>query len=187
MSSRVTSLFARLRAARRCGFVRDESGATLIEFAILGIPFFGIVGAILETSVMMLSSQVLDSAVYDASRFIRTGQAQSAHFDEARFKREICDRTYGLFGDCSGLKVKVSQINDFGSSTVPSPVEAECEDTCDWTIDEGFSPGGGSNIILVQAYYKWPVILGFNGSGLANQPDNTRLIATVRVFRNEPF
>lgn len=188
MTRPVLSSIGKLGAAlRRRRFGRDERGTTMIEFAILGVPFFAIVGAILETSVVFLASQVLDSAVNDASRLIRTGQAQSASYDQANFKSVICDRLYGLFGDCSGLRVKVTEIKDFASATVLPPVETNCQDVCNWTLQEIFDPGGGSSIILVQAYYKWPITLSFGGFGLANQPDHTRLFATVRVFGNEPF
>jgi len=187
MTKNAPSPWRKVRGFRRDGFGRDESGATAIEFALLGVPFFAIVGAILETSVVMLASQVMDSAVSDASRYIRTGQAQVSGETAADFKTEICNRMYGLFGDCSGLKVKVSQVSDFASTTVSTPVETTCTATCNWTMQETFSPGAGSSIVVVQAYFKWPIILGFNGFGLSDQPDNTRLLGTVRVFRNEPF
>jgi Flp pilus assembly protein TadG len=48
--------------ARRRGFARDESGVTAIEFGLLALPFFSILGAILETSLVFLSGQVLESA-----------------------------------------------------------------------------------------------------------------------------
>ena len=179
-------LIRRLRRKRRGRFARDENGTTIIEFALLGLPFFAIVGAILETSVVLLASQVLDSAVTDSSRLIRTRQAQTAGYTADQFKAVICERMYGLFGNCSGLRVKVSEISDFASATVPPPVETDCTTVCAWTINEEYRPGGPNSIILVQAYYKWPIILGFSGFGLADQPDHTRLLATVRVFRNEP-
>ncbi|WP_407649173.1 hypothetical protein [Devosia algicola] len=47
-------------------------------------------GAILETSLVFLSGQMLDSAVSDASRQIRTGQAVNATFNVADFRNLIC-------------------------------------------------------------------------------------------------
>ena len=52
---------------------------------------------------------------------------------------------------------------------------------------ESYNPGVGSSIVLVEAYYKWPVIVNFVGFNLINQPDGSRLLAAIRVFRNEPF
>ena len=51
-------------------FARDERGVTAVEFGILGLPFFTIIFAILETTMVFLAGQVLDGAVEDASRLI---------------------------------------------------------------------------------------------------------------------
>jgi hypothetical protein len=40
---------------------------------------------------------------------------------------------------------------------------------------------------MVQAYYKWPVILNFGGFNLQTAGDGTHLLSAVRVFSNEPF
>ncbi len=168
-------------------FARDDRGVTMIEFGILAIPFFAIIGATLETALVLMASQILDSAVYDASRQVRTGQAQSANMTEAQFRAAICGGLYGLF-DCSKLRIRVSIVNNFNSATVTNPVNTtNCNPTCQWTMVQSFTPGVGSDIIMVQAYYKWPVILNFAGFNLMDQPDGTRLLGAVRVFRNEPF
>ena len=56
----------------------SEDGAVLIEFALLAVPFFALIFAILETSITFLAQQVLDSALQDATRSIRTGQSQTS-------------------------------------------------------------------------------------------------------------
>ncbi|WDR06776.1 pilus assembly protein [Devosia rhodophyticola] len=184
LSSARRGVFARL--VRR-SFVRDTSGATAIEFGILALPFFAIIGAILETSLVFLSGQILDSAVSDASRQIRTGQAVNATFGVGEFRNLICGGLYGLF-DCSALNIRVSTISDFSSAVVTLPVNAACTSSCTWTTPDTYGPGSGSSTIMVQVYYKWPIILDFGGGlSLADLPDRTRLLATVRVFRNEPF
>jgi hypothetical protein len=40
---------------------------------------------------------------------------------------------------------------------------------------------------MVQAYYKWPVMLNFGGFNLQTAGDGTHLLSAVRVFSNEPF
>ncbi|MEO5806238.1 TadE/TadG family type IV pilus assembly protein [Devosia sp.] len=168
-------------------FLRDQSAAIAVEFALLALPFFAIIGAILETSLVFLSIQVLDSAVGDATRQIRTGQAQAAGFDVTRFEQLVCDKLYGLFGDCSGLYTSVTTISDFSAVNVTPPVVSSCTNACTWTQPEQYSPGLGSSTVLVQVYYKWPIMLSIGGFDLADLSDHTRLLAAVRVFRNEPF
>lgn len=182
------------------GFARDERGVTAIEFGLLALPFFSILGAILETSVVFLSGQVLESAVQDASRLIRTGEAQQAAITPDGFKDLICDRVYGLFRDCDSLHVEVNVIDAFSDIDMSAPVnwtcgEAEAGETeaqaaarcAAWTRPESFTPGNGTSIVTVQVYYKWPVIVPFGGLGLANLPDGRRVMGAATVFRNEPF
>ena len=48
-------------------------------------------------------------------------------------------------------------------------------------------PGSGGSVVQVTAYYRWPLVIVLPYFNLANQPDNARLLAATRVFRNEPF
>lgn len=167
-------------------FARDRRGATTIEFALLSVPFFAIVGAILETAVVFLASEVLDAAVHDATRKILTGQAQMASYELDDFRDDVCDHTWGMF-NCGDIHFRVTVADDFQSASVTPPIAQDCEAPCDWQAAQVFDAGQGSSIVMVQAYYKWPTILDFYGFDLSSLADGTRLLATVRVFRNEPF
>ena len=176
-----------LRRGRAFG--RDEHGVTAIEFAILGLPFFTLIFAIVETAVVFLASQILDSAVQDAARMIRTGRAQSANYEMSNFRTLVCGGLYELF-DCDELRLKVQVVASFTDADTEPAVEsgADCDDgDCAWTVAESYVDGVGSDVILVEAYYKWPTVVNLPGFNLQNQGDGTRLIAAVRVFRNEPF
>lgn len=183
-----------LRGAGR--FRRDERGVTLIEFGILALPFFTIIAAILETSLVFFAGQILDSAVQDTARLIRTGQLQTADLANnnlAGVRTKICNSLYNMF-DCSKLKIRITVVADFDSATVTYPIQrgAECTTvngivTCNWKIVENYSDSTGSQIVMMQAYYKWPTLLRLPGFNLQDQVDGTRLLGAVRVFRNEPF
>ncbi|KKB77029.1 hypothetical protein VW29_18880 [Devosia limi DSM 17137] len=192
MNKTTPSLLDRLRmVARRNRFARDERGVTMIEFGLLAVPFFAILGAILETSVVFLAGQVLDSSVNNASRLIRTGQA--GNFTIERFQKTICDNLYGMFRDCDQLRINVNNVTDFTSTIITSPIVTPCAAECSWAIPAQYDPGQGGSIIMVRVYYKWPVILNWpdallpGGFTLADQPDGSRLLGAVRIFRNEPF
>lgn len=189
MATNLVSLIGRaLLPKRRRGFARDERGVTAVEFGLLAVPFFSIVGAILETSIVFLSGQILESAVHDVSRLIRTGQAQAANVTEASFKATICGRLYGLFADCEEeLFVEVQVLNNFNATSITPPVDWTADEEENWTRTPVYAPGQGSNIVLVQVYYKWPVVLGLGDVSMANLPGNKRLLGTAAVFRNEPF
>lgn len=192
MSGRLVSRIGhKLLTSRRQSFSRDESGVTVVEFGLLAVPFFSILGAILETSMVFLSGQILDSAVQDVSRLIRTGQAQQAGLTGAEFKERVCERLHGLFNDCSGLHVEVQVIDSFTAVNFNPPVNMICAEgatNCnDWTRPETYVPGQGSSIVIVQVYYQWPLILAIDGLGLTNLADGKRLMGAATVFRNEPF
>ncbi|WP_224705601.1 TadE/TadG family type IV pilus assembly protein [Devosia aquimaris] len=188
MAITVGSLIGRAVLPRRWrGFRRDQSGATAVEMGLLALPFFMIVGAILETSVVFLASQFLDSAVADTSRLVRTGVAKTTMSNTADFRNAICDRLYGLFPDCSGLHIEVKTISDFASATISPPIDYSCTSECGWTRSEQYGAGTGSSIMLVEVYYKWPIILNLGGLSLANLPDGKRLLSAATVFRNEPY
>lgn len=174
---------------RTQSFARDERGVTVIEFALLALPFFTIIAAILETSLVFLAGQILESAVQDSSRLIRTGQAQAASYNAANFRTAICNGLYGMF-NCANLRIKVSVVSNFSSATTsyPLPTGTSCTATsCDWTLAESYAPGVGGDVVLVQAYYKWPTVVHLPGFDMQDQPDGTRLLGAVRVFKNEPF
>lgn len=159
----------------------------MIEFALLSVPFFLIVGAILETALVFLAGEVLDSAVHDANRRILTGQVQLASEGIEDYRARVCDHTFGLF-DCDAIHIQIVPVGGFANlESTASPVEEDCEPECRWRSPQTFDPGQGSTIVLVRAYYRWPIRLNFFGLSLANLPDGTRLLAAVRVFKNEPF
>lgn len=168
----------------RSGLARDERGATAVEFGLLALPFFTLIAAILETAIVFLASQVLDSAVQDSARLIRTGQAQFSSYTGQMYKDAVCDRLFGLF-DCTDLKIKVSELSDFATATTAD--EVVDPDTGEWTLVEDYNGGDGSSIMLVEAYYKWPTFLNILGLNFASMPDGTVLLGGVRVFRNEPY
>jgi Flp pilus assembly protein TadG len=173
-------------------FARDDRGVTAVEFGILALPFFTIIFAILETTMVFLAGQVLDGAVEDASRLIKTGQAQSFEIDD--FRALMCEYTFRLFGeDCSGVRVIVDVIDDFTATetaTMPTTTCAPNEEdvvVCELDIEEDYLPGSAREVVQVTAYYRWPLVISLPYFNLSNQPDNARLLAATRVFRNEPF
>ncbi|HEY8576101.1 MAG TPA: TadE/TadG family type IV pilus assembly protein [Devosia sp.] len=182
-----TSLIGRALRQRRRGFLRDDLGATAVEVGLLAPVFFLIIGAILETAVVFLSSQVLDSAVHDASRLVRTGQVRTTTVET--FKTSVCDGLYGLF-DCSKLHVEVQPLGTFSAANITPPVDYACKTAVEcekWTRNEAVDTGSTSAIMVAQVYYRWPVILNFGGFTLANLSNGSRVLGSATVFRNEPF
>ena len=192
--SRTRALLRRLLGpaiAQGRRFARDERGVTAVEFGILAIPFFTIILATMQTALVYFAAQVLDSALEDATRLVRTGQAQAAGYDGNQLRSYMCDYTFNLF-DCSKIKLDVTVINNFSSITSP-PVETCTTDpithltSCTLNDPPPYDAGTKQQIVQVRAYYRYPLVIVLPYFNLKNQPDNYRLIGALRVFRNEPF
>lgn len=158
----------------------------MVEFAILAPIFFGLITAILETSLQYFAAQVLESGVHDASRAIRVGQAKMENWNAEDYRENVCGRLFGLFGNCEDMHINVRQIDNFQSADYSVPLDMSCQKDCDWTEPEVWTPGVASSVMLVQVYYRYPSILQspFGSNRLA---DGRRLLSAATVFRNEPF
>jgi len=169
------------RLARR--FVRDQKGATAVEFALVALPFLALLFAILETALVFFAGQTLETAAAEASRLIMTGQAQTASYSQQDFKKAVCDRIYGLFDCTNGVYVDVKQYSNFSSVNNTAPVTNGNFDTTKMT----YVPGGPGCIEVVTLYYQWPIYVSLLGTGLSNLNGNYRLLVATAVFRNEPY
>lgn len=169
------------RAAARLH--RNENGASAVEFGIVALPFFALVMAIIEAAMAFFASQVMETALRDAARLIRTGQAQSNNWTAAQFKQQVCQRIPALLDCANNLTVDVRSYSSFGSTDWSTP-----------TAGGNFNPGGAQfnmgsagSIVVVRAFYSWPSYANILGSSLANQANGTILLVASSAFRNEPF
>jgi Flp pilus assembly protein TadG len=161
----------------------DGRGATVVEFALLMAPFFILVFGLFEVGLVIWGGLELDNATTDAARLVRTGQAQSADFDEARLRQEVCSRV-ALLRDCaSRLRLEVRTFPSFASMTPAAPLDAEGK------LRPGFAfqPGGPEAIVLMSAFYEWPLLGLVSNISLGNMAGGNRLLWASTAFRNEPF
>src|SRR5215831_2712619 len=123
-------------AARR--LVRQQSGATSVEFALVAAPFLAMVFAIIETAVVFFAGQALETAAADSARLIMTGQAQTQGFDAAAFKNAVCAKIYGLFNCSTGVSVDVQTFTSFSNVSNTNPVDA----SGNFNLNPSYNPGG---------------------------------------------
>jgi Flp pilus assembly protein TadG len=172
-------------ARRRCRrWRRNERGSAAIEFAIIAPVFFFLMFVIAETALVFIAEQVLDNAVFETARLIRTGQVQEAAMTKQDFEDEVCARV-SVFIDCTGANfyLDVKSYATFGDMEVGNPIDDEENFT-----DEGtFAFGDANDIVVVRAYYQWPTNTIFGGLSLKNLSNGKRLIGSFSAFRNEPF
>jgi Flp pilus assembly protein TadG len=172
-----------LRAKRVRQFRRDSDGATAVEFAIVAVPFFALVFAIIETALVFFAGQVLETGVSEGARIVRTGQVQQQGLDENAFRARVCSGMAGLFNCESGLKLDVRTYQSFDGIDLSKPIDG------DGNLVENFTyePGAGGDIVVVRAFYEWPTFVPGFGNDLADLANGKRLLAGAAAFRNEPF
>lgn len=163
---------------------RDQSGASAVEFAMIAAPFFALLLAIVEVSLVFFANFTLENAVDQAGRLIRTGQAQQQGFDKDRFKESICERIYAMLDCTGGLQVDVKRFENFSGigGNLDDPLDGDGELRDDFEYD----PGNGGDVVVVRAFYVWDLIADLPG-GLGNLPSGARLLAATTTFRNEPY
>lgn len=174
------------RIAARTGLVRlarNDRGSVAVEFALISVPFFALILAILETAIVFFAGQALETAVGNAARLVRTGQAQEDSLSASAFKTKICDELTVLF-DCSKLYIDVRKYSTFAAIDLSRPVDSDGNLVTD---DFQYTPGNGGDIVIVHAYYEWPIYLNQFGNDLSNLGNGKHLLTAAAAFRNEPF
>lgn len=175
-----TSLLAR-RYLR--SFYSDTQGATAIEFGLILLPFLTIVFAIIETALSIVVNRMVDNAVVESARLIRTGQAATSGFSAEQFAEALCSNMPSFLCQSERFVVDVSSAPSF--STVSSLNSLYDEDG-NLNEDHGYSDTCASEIVAVNVIYKWPMFTSLmNLSELDHGSE--RHLSSRMVFRNEPW
>lgn len=162
-------------------FKRNEDGATAIEFAFVGGPFFLLMFAIIEVSIFFFAGQVFESSVDTVGRMVRTGQLDP-NISEEEFKAIICNETAALF-DCEDIHVDLTVVAEFDDLTPPPQPKDLDADLAGFQ----FVNPGPSEIVKLTVMYEWPVIINYVASRISKLDSNNALLTTVAVFKTEPW
>lgn len=166
----------RERSVRR--FVGHDRGAVAVEFALVLVPFLGLLFITMETGTVFFAQQSLETAAADAGRLVMTGQAKS--LDADAFKTKICSKSYILF-NCNDLFI---DVRSYGSSF--SSIDNTIQYDSSGKPKTQFSPGNAEEVAVVRLMYQWPINMPLTQTYLANSGSTKRLLVATAAFRNEP-
>lgn len=121
-----------VRFGRR--FRADARGTTAIEFGLVATPFFVLMMGIITVGMQYLTLHSLEHGVAEASRQVRTGQAQKAGMTLDDFRALVCDAS-GSFISCDNRLVIHVRSGERFADLVPV---ASC------ITDGGLAPSAGS-------------------------------------------
>ena len=179
MPSPAAPSFSRLLRRLR----RDRKGSAAIEFALVAPVFFALLFAIIETGIMFLAGQLLETVTQESARIILTGKAQTASYSKAQFASYVCSEVPALFS-CNDISIDVESYPAFSSVNLTNPIDSSGNFN---SANLQYNPGGPGDIVVVRLFYQWPLFvtgLGWNPSNLSG---NKRLLVGTAAFKNEPY
>lgn len=182
----ILSLARPVRTVRR--FKKDENGATAVEFAIVGGPFFLLVFAIIETSLLFFANQYLETVIDDVARLYRTGQIANISTKQD-LKQELCRRVVAMF-DCNRIITQVDIAAEFRD--LPDPPDPA--DPTNFNSVGAFAPPESFppeicpvRILQLTASYEWPVYANYSAPLTTGGLGSNALINVTAVVRTENF
>lgn len=182
MFARLKSLTTKLRRFRK-----ERRGSAAIEFSLVVIPFFMLTAGLAEVAMMGFAQASLDSAVAEAARLIRTGQAQTTNMTQTQINNLICTQVNKFFVlTCTGnLYLDVDRFNSFvdADTNNSDPMASGDFDPTGFA----YSPGVASDIVVVRAYYRWHVLTPMFEPIFQNASGGDRILVSTMMFRNEPW
>ena len=164
-------------------FRRSEDGGAALEFAVVGLPFFLFMFAIMDISLIFFASTTLENGIVSAARQIRTGQAQAMNMTKQQFRDLVCNEISMMLGCDSRLGIDVRKYSGFSSAQFENALDQSGNLTGNYQFD----PGQPGDVIVVRAFYTWPVLTPIVGEAFENMAGGHRLLETSIAFRNEPF
>ncbi len=169
------------------GWVPDARGSAAVEFAMLGLPFFAILGVVFQAGLHILTQQSLDDAVDRAARALFTGEFQTeADGTPAtdRMRSLMCRSL--RFANCADLKLDVTSSATFASASQTQPYDDKAKN---WNTAFGktFTCPTGDVVVSITAAV--PATLYFSLLMPSGQPmpNGRQLLVSTAIFRSEPY
>jgi Flp pilus assembly protein TadG len=161
----------------------ERKGVSAIEFSLIALPFFLLVTGIAEVALIAWAGYELENATADTARLVRTGQAQNAAWSASQLATQLCGRVVILTNCATTVRLNVQTFSTFGAIAAPNPVDENGGVRNDFT----YSLGSAGSIVLVTAYYEWPLSNPLMRATFGNLGDGNYLLQASAAFRNEPY
>lgn len=172
------------RKRRRGAPTARREGAAAVEFAMVATPFFLMIFAVLELGLVFLLDASMETAVNQAGRLVRTGQAETQAATADRFKAAFCSHMTVFEGDCSSrAEVDVRIMPRFSDGIPQSPIKEGVLDKNDLEYDLG-EPG---DLMLVRVWYSQPLVTPLMSQAVSKMKSGDIVLSVATAFRTEPY
>ncbi len=163
---------------------RRREGSSAVEFALIAFPFFILLFGILEIGLMLLVDALVETAIADAGRQIRTGLAQDQKLEAGDIKTRLCANMGVFSSDCpSRAFVDIRVVDGFSTPPDADPLKTGAFDPSVLT----YQPGGPGDRVLVRVWYEHPIITPFIAQAVSRTTDDRVMLTATLAFRNEPY
>jgi Flp pilus assembly protein TadG len=149
------------------------------------MPFFMLLFGIMGIGLFFFTTFSLENALEQASRVIRTGQAQQTGMTAEQFKARVCSFA-PQFVDCQN-KLLVNVKSYAEADLTPVVTRDECLLDNGLTNVSVYQPGSASQVVLVTLCYEWEMARYIPFLNLRDMASGARLIQAAAVFRTEPY
>ncbi len=182
------------RFVRRLG--GDCRGVTTIEFALVAVPFLVLVLGIMTVGIQFLALHSLENGVANASRQIRTGEAQTQGLTRGNFRQLVCDSAGSFIACDNRLVVHLQSATSFSGLTPPpacTTANGNLAPASGSAADALSAATGQENMkVLVLACYHWDEGAGFwqrmfNLLSPTPQTQGQIILSAASVFQTEPY
>lgn len=173
--------------------LRDASGATAVEFALLGAPTMLLLVAVFVVGFSFFLEASLDQATLSAGRAVAVGAVSPANLTASQFKQNyVCANLPAAFS-CSNVFVNMkvvptgstpsgyyAYVNANKSGLVQPPLNSS-QDT--------FCPGAGSQYVVLQVLYPVPTFVAWlvASSSTTFNGQQANVLMSSMTFKSEPY
>lgn len=178
----------------------NESGATMLEFALVA-PFAVIaIMAVIELSLLMLAQNIMESATFIASRQGKTGYIESGMTREQTILNVLEARAGSLL-DTDQITITTTTYNNFDDIGQPEPfVDAndngvrddgenytDLNENGEYDEDQGAEgAGAASEVVVYVVTYPWHIFTPVIATLMGVQNSTIQLTSRA-IVKNEPF
>jgi Flp pilus assembly protein TadG len=171
-----------------------DKGWAAVEFALVAPVFFILLMGTIEAGIMFFAQSALQNALNDTARLVRTGQTACYTTDgsgncvaitAAQFRTALCAEVSAILTDCStGVQFDANAYSaGFSVASNSSPLDG----SKNLPILSTFDVGNACDVVLVRAFYKWPVFTPGLNYFMADMAGSFHLLTSAAAFRNEPY
>jgi Flp pilus assembly protein TadG len=179
--------------------VRNRDGVAATEFAVAAPIVTLSIAGLIELSMVLFVSSLMEGGIRDASRFGITGYVPPGTTREAQIRKLVGDATVGLI-DMATAIIDTKVYPSFGDVGKPEPYTdangngqydpgepfTDANGNGQWDADMGIAGlGGPGEIVLYTVTADWhlmtPLLVPFMGS------DGKMVLSASVAVRNEPF